>query len=372
MPEIAGGGAGSGARARVVIGGAASGVGARPAGEPDSDSGDGVVRGASGATPEASRVGAPAGGEDHYDAVVIGAGPGGLSVALNLVRARRRTLVLDSNRPRNAATLHSHGFLSRDGISPLELRKLGRAEIEAYPEGEFQLALAQSIRPGEDGFTVAATGVRGAPNRTVTTRTVVIATGVVEVMPVLPSLRAFYGTSAHSCMECDGYEARDRPLALIGETDDLAERALLLAQWSPDIVVFPNGVGTVTDADEALLASRGIRVERRRIEDVEGDRTGLTGIRLVDGEVIPRSVAFIRPVYRPSLAFAADLPLDTNAEGFVTTDPEGRSSLPGIYAAGDSTHPGPQQLIIAAGAGARVAATVNRDLALAVPTPTRA
>ncbi|WP_108249944.1 NAD(P)/FAD-dependent oxidoreductase [Planctomonas deserti] len=309
------------------------------------------------------------GGEGHYDAVVIGAGPGGLSVALNLVRARRRTLVLDSNRPRNAATLHSHGFLTRDGVSPLELRKLGQAEIEAYPEGEFQLALAKSITPAADGFTVAATGVRGAPNRTVTTRTVVIATGVVEVMPELPSLRAFYGTTAHSCMECDGYEARDKPLALIGETDDLAERALLLAQWSPDIVVFPNGVGTVTDADEALLAERGIRVERRRVADVEGDRTGLTGIRLEDGEVIPRSVAFLRPIYQPSLAFATDLGLDTNDEGFVTTDAHGRSSLPGVYAAGDSTQPGPQQLIIAAGAGARVAATVNRDLALAAPAP---
>jgi len=303
---------------------------------------------------------------------VIGAGPGGLSVALNLVRARRRTLVLDSNRPRNAATLHSHGFLTRDGVSPLELRKLGRAEIEAYPEGEFQLAMAQGIQPAADGFTVAATGVRGAPNRTVTTRTVVIATGVVEVMPELPSLRAFYGTSAHSCMECDGYEARDQPLALIGETDDLAERALLLAQWSGDIVVFTNAAGTLTDAEEALLAERGIRVERKRIADVEGDRTGLTGIRLTDGDVIPRSVAFIRPEYRPSLSFAEGLSLQTNEEGFVETDPEGRTSLLGIYAAGDSTHPGPQQLIIAAGAGARVAATVNRDLALATPVPSRA
>ena len=304
--------------------------------------------------------------EAPYDAVVIGAGPGGLSVALNLVRARRRTLVLDSNRPRNAATLHSHGFLTRDGISPLELRALGRAEIEAYPDAEFQLALAESVTASDGFFTVVARGVRGAPNRTVRTRTVVIATGVIELMPELPSIRAFYGTTLHSCIECDGYENRDRPLALIGESDDLAERALLLAQWSPDVIVFTNGIGVVTPDEESALAARGIAVERRRIVDVVGDRTGVTGVQLADGTVVPRSAGFLRPVYAPSLAFAEALGLETNDEGFVTTDAQGRTSLTGIYAAGDSTQPGPQQLIIAAGAGARVAATVNVDLAFAV------
>lgn len=307
--------------------------------------------------------------EAPYDVVVIGAGPGGLSVALNLVRARRRTLVLDSNRPRNAATLHSHGFLARDGISPLELRAIGRAEIESYPDAEFQLALTESVAASGHGFTVVARGVRGAPNRTVHARVVVLATGVIEVMPELPSLRVFYGTSLHSCIECDGYENRDKPLALIGETDDLADRAILLSQWSRDIVVFTNGVGVVSAEDEAVLGGRGIRVERRRIADVVGDRALLIGVRLADGTVVPRSAGFLRPVYAPSLQFAAGLGLATNEQGFVTTDAHGRTSLPGVYAAGDSTQPGPQQLIIAAGAGAKVAATVNRDLAFAAFAP---
>jgi len=133
--------------------------------------------------PDAAASGASATGStatgDSYDVVVIGAGPAGLSAALNLVRARRRTLVLDSSRPRNAATLMSHGFLTRDGISPLELRKLGQVEVEAYDEGEFQLAVVQSAEPAEGGFTIRAKGVRRAPDRVVHATRILIATGLV-------------------------------------------------------------------------------------------------------------------------------------------------------------------------------------------------
>jgi thioredoxin reductase len=291
-----------------------------------------------------------------YDVVVVGAGPAGLSAALNLARARRTVLVLDSNRPRNAATLKSHGYLSRDGISPLELRKLGREELEAYPEASYEKIAVTAIDKAGDGFVVTA----GA--KTFSASVVLIATGLTEVMPALPSLRTFYGTSVHSCMECDAYEYADRPIALIGETDDLAFRATLLSQWSRDLVVFTNGVGVISEADEAALSERGVTVDRRVVTDIAGDRTGLTGITLADGETVPREGAFMRPVYAPKLDYAAGLDLEVDADGCLVINAVGRTSVDGVYAAGDSTTPGPQQLIVAAGAGGRVAAAINRRL----------
>lgn len=301
--------------------------------------------------------------EETVDVVVVGGGPGGLSAALNLVRARRRTLVIDSNRPRNAATLLARGFLTRDGISPLELRKLGRNEIERYDEGEVAFAVADSIRALDGGgFRVTARGVRGSADIDVVARAVVIASGLSETLPSIPSIRVYYGTQLHSCVECDGYEKSDAALALIGETDDLAERALLLSQWSNDLIVFTNGVGTVTGDDERLLASRGVSVDRRPIDDVEGERGVMTGIRLKDGTVVERVGGFVRPLWVLSLDYAEGLGLERDAEGLIVVHGGGRTSVPGVYAAGDSTPPGPQQLIVAAGAGAVVAATVNRDL----------
>jgi thioredoxin reductase len=291
-----------------------------------------------------------------WDVIVVGAGPAGLSAALNLVRARRRTLVLDSNRPRNAVTLASHGFLTRDGISPMQLRSLGRDELAEYPEALFRKTSVTSIeRHGDEFLVTDTTGAHRA-------RAVLLTTGLAETLPALPSLRSFYGTSIHSCVACDAYEYADQPIGLIGETDDLAERALLLSQWSRDLIVFTNGVGTVTSADEVVLAKRDIRIERRIVADVAGDRHGLTGVVLSDGQTIARQALFVRPVWSARLGYADALGLTQDADGLLVVDAEGRTTVPGVYAAGDSTPPGPQQLIIAAGAGGRAANAVNRDL----------
>ncbi|KZX19989.1 Thioredoxin reductase [Rathayibacter tanaceti] len=244
-------------------------------------------------------------GGGEYDVVVIGGGPAGLSAALNLVRARRSVLLFDSNRPRNAATLHSHGFLTRDGISPLELRRLGREEFEGYEAAEVHTALVTSVERSGGEFVVSARGVRGAADRSVVATAVVVAAGLSERLPTLPSLRAYYGTAVHSCMECDGYEKAGEALALIGETDDLAERAMLLSQWSTDLIVFTNGIGVVSDSDESLLGSIGIRVERRPVADLAGERAEMTGVRLVDGDVVPRTGAFVRPIWVPVLDYLA-------------------------------------------------------------------
>ena len=293
------------------------------------------------------------------DVAVIGAGPAGLSAALNLVRARRTVLLVDANRPRNAATLLSHGFITRDGISPLELRRLGRTEVEGYPEATVVQSVVDSVRPDGDGWAVHGTW-RGT-ELDARVRAVVVATGLREEFPALPSLRAFYGTSVHSCVECDGYEEAGEPLALVCETPDVVDRALLLASWSDDLVVYTNGVAPLDDRGRGRLAAAGVRVDERPVADLVGDRTGLTGVRLADGSVTAHTGAFVRPVWHADLDWLA-APVERDADGLVVVDRLGRTGVPGLYAVGDVTPPGPEQLIVAAGHGAATAAAVHRDL----------
>jgi thioredoxin reductase len=299
---------------------------------------------------------------DSVEVVVVGGGPAGLSTALNLARARRRVLVVDGNRPRHAATLIARGFLTRDGVPPLELRRLGREEVDAYDNAQVVFAQVGSVEVEGAGFRVRARGVRGGADVDVLADTLVLATGVSETMPAIPSIRAYYGTQLHSCVECDGFEKADEPLALIGESADLAERALLLTQWTDDLVVFTNGVAPVSADEERALASLGVGVERRPIDDLVGDKGVMTGVRLTDGTVVERAGGFVRPAWAPALDFVDGLDLDRDGDGYLVTDRQGRTSLPGVYAAGETTAPGPQQLIVAAGSGAVVASAVNRDL----------
>jgi thioredoxin reductase len=320
-----------------------------------------------------------------YDVAVIGAGPAGLSAALNLVRAKRTVLLVDANRPRNAATLRSHGFLTRDGISPLELRKLGRTEVEGYPEATVVQSVVDLVAPDPDTDTWRVHGSWRGTELEARARTVVVATGLREEFPALPMLRAFYGTAVHSCVECDAYDKAGQPLAFICETDDVVDRALLIAAWTDDLIVYTNGVAPLDDAGRARLAAAGIVVDERGVEDLEGDRSGMTGVRLADGHVEPRTGGFVRPVWHADLdwlrtsattstsatsgntAANGDTPgalegLQRDTQGLLVVDRVGRTSVPGLYAVGDVTPPGPEQLIVAAGHGAATAAAVHRDL----------
>ena len=293
------------------------------------------------------------------DVVVVGAGPAGLSAALNLVRAKRTVLLVDANRPRNAATLRSHGFLTRDGVSPLELRKLGRDEVEGYDEATVVQAVVDRVAPEGDRWRVHAAW-RGTEVQA-SARAVVVATGLREEFPALPMLRAFYGTSVHSCVECDAYDKAGEPLAFICETDDVVDRALLIASWTDDLVVYTNDSGVLDDVGRARLATAGVRVDERPVADLEGDRSGMTGVRLADGHVEPRTGGFVRPRWHADLDWLDADPV-RDAEGLVVVDRCGRTSVPGVYAVGDVTPPGPEQLIVAAGHGAVTAAAVHRDL----------
>jgi len=287
-----------------------------------------------------------------YDVVVAGGGAAGLSAALVLGRARRRVAVIDAGAPRNAPAERMHGFLSRDGMPPADLVAAGRAEVARYGV-EVIHDIVERIDPG---FAVHLRN-RGV----VSARRVLISTGVGDELPDLPGVSERWGRDLLHCPYCHGWEVRDTPLGVLGTGAGSVQHALLVRQWSDDVVFFAHTY-ELTDAERAQLSARGIRVEPAPVTRliVEADR--LTGVELADGRVVVRRAVFVRPGNRPhDDGLLAGLGCAVDAAGFALVDSAGRTSTTGVWAAGNAVDPR-AQVIAAAGAGSAAAIAINADL----------
>jgi thioredoxin reductase len=290
--------------------------------------------------------------DQTYDVAVVGGGAAGLSAALVLGRARRRVIVVDAGSPRNAPAAHMHGYLSRDGMPPVELLAAGRNEVSAYG---VQL-IDDVVVDIEPGFTL-----RLGSGDVLTARRLLVATGVGDDVPDLPGVRERWGRDLLHCPYCHGWEVRDQPLGVLGSNPGSVQHAQLVRQWSDDVIYFAN-TQPPTAAEAAELAARGIRVVPGHVARlvVEDDR--LTAVELEDGQVIPRAAVFVRPINTPHPDnLLARLGCELDDTGFAVVDRTGRTSVAGVWGAGNAVDPR-AQVITSAGAGSAAAIAINADL----------
>jgi thioredoxin reductase len=290
--------------------------------------------------------------ERDYEVVIVGGGAAGLSAALVLGRARRRVAVIDAGAPRNAPAAHMQGFLSRDGLPPAELLAIGRAEVTGYGVEVFD----DRVLGIEPGFTVTL-----AKGGKLTARRILITTGARDDLPDIEGVRDRWGRDLLHCPYCHGWEVRDEPLGVLGTIPGSVIHALLVRQWSDDVVFFVNTYDLAND-ERLQLEARGIRIETGAVTRLVVEDDQLRGVELADGHIVARTAVFVRPDIVPHDDGLADsLGCAKDGGGFVTVDTTGRTSNPAVWAAGNATDPR-AQVITAAGAGSAAAIAINADL----------
>jgi thioredoxin reductase len=282
---------------------------------------------------------------------VVGGGAAGLSAALVLLRARRTVVVVDAGAPRNAPAAHLHGFLSRDGLPPRDLLAAGRSEVSGYG-GHL---IDDTVVDVEPGFLVRLAG--GSSLRA---RRVLVATGLHDELPDLPGVRERWGRDLLHCPYCHGYEVRDQPLGVLGGAPEAVQHALLVRQWSPDVTLFPH-TDTVTPEQREHLAARGIRIVEGTVARLVIDSDQLRGIELNGGTVVARAAVFVRPRFVPNADLLTGLGCAMDENGWVVHDPVGRTTVAGVWVAGNAADPR-AQVITAAGQGSATAIALNADL----------
>jgi thioredoxin reductase len=285
-------------------------------------------------------------GSDVEDVIVCGGGMAGLAAAVWLGRYRRQVVVVDAGRPRNRAAERSHGYLTRDGISPDELLAAAREDAEKYPTINFLAGEAKRASKAGDGFIVDA-GVKQLE-----AKRLVLATGVTDEFPDIPGFEQLYGTHIFHCACCDGYESSDLEVLAIGWGEHVAGFALDLLEWGAKVRVVTNG--NTFEGDEACrnaLQKHDIDLIEETVQEFHVDDDAMRGVRLGSGEELSAQRAFFSIAHHPRSDIARELGCDIDELGYVEVGAHGETSVDGVYAAGDLT-PGEQMVQVASAKGA--------------------
>jgi thioredoxin reductase len=275
--------------------------------------------------------------EFDFDCVVVGGGVAGLSAAMVLGRARRRTLVLDRGGQSNRAAGHVGGLLGHDGTPPGELYELARAQVAAYDAVTLRDAEAVDARAEDDGFAV----VVGDGGGEVLARALVLATGMAYEVPAVPGFAELWGGAVFHCPFCHGWDVRDRPVVVYAAREIAERQATLLAAWTDDV--------TVVDPSDVA----GLRVE-------DG---ALRAVVRHDGSEIHCDAVLVHALLHRRDTLPERLGLELTDTGLVAVDAQARTSVPGVYAAGDLAV-APQQVAIALGSGHLAGVVATRELLL--------
>jgi thioredoxin reductase len=290
------------------------------------------------------------------DVVIIGGSSAGLSAALVLGRSLRDVVVIDDHKPCNRFSHASHGFLTRDGIPPSELVQIAYDQLEHYPTVARKTATALQLEKNDTGFDITSSDASKLQ-----ARIVLLATGLHDELPPLAGIEGLWGKSVFHCPYCDGYEVRGKAISVYGSDETAMHLVMMLRNWTDNLTLCAADSWKPAVAQRDRLTRFGISLVEKPIAALESTDSQIQALRFADGTSLACDALFVRPKTTHRTSFAHDLGCKVNEHNVVQVDLRGRTSVEGVYAAGDLSSP-MRSVAIAVAQGAAAAYGINADL----------
>jgi len=268
---------------------------------------------------------------NSFDVIIAGGSYAGLSAAMALGRALRKVLVIDSGKPCNIQTPHSHNFITQDGKTPAEISSLAKAQVEKYDTVQFYNGLAVTGKKTPDGFEITT-----ASGDIFAAKKLIFATGIRDIMPDIKGFSECWGISIIHCPYCHGYEYADDTTGILANGDMAFEMAKLIYNWTKDLTIFTNGQSTLTAEQLLQLQKHNIRIVEKTIAHFTHFKGQLENILFEDGTSAAIKAVYARPVFAQHCNIPQQLGCEITAQLYIKTDAFQKTTQSGIFACGDN------------------------------------
>jgi thioredoxin reductase len=290
-----------------------------------------------------------------FDVIVFGGSYAGLSASMALGRSLRTVLIIDSGSPCNAPTPHSHNFITHDGNIPSKISEEAKNQVLSYPTVNFVNGLGIEVRRENSRFrTITESG------ESFDAKKILFATGLKDIMPPIPGFAECWGISVLHCPYCHGYEVRNEKTGIIANGEIAFELTRMINHWTKDLTLFTDGPATLSLENRKKIESHGITVEESEIESIEHHNGYLSAINLRNGSNIPLKAIYARPVFVQHCPIPETLGCERTEQNLLKVDMFQRTTVKGIYAAGDNCSF--RAVSVAVATGAMAGAAINKEL----------
>lgn len=291
-----------------------------------------------------------------YEVIIIGGSYAGLSAGMSLGRSLRNTLIIDSGKPCNRQTPHSHNFITHDGKTPKEISELARKQVEAYDTVKFYEGSVVKLRRINAEFEAEiSTGEKFYAKK------LILASGLKDIMPDIPGFAECWGISVLHCPYCHGYEVRNEVTGILSDGDMGFDFSKLVYNLTKDLFLLTNGKSVLSSEQKLKLAENNISLVEDEVEKIEHNNGDISKIIFRTGKEISLKALYAKVPFQQNIDVSGDLGCELTEQGFIKVDFMQKTNIPGIFACGDNVTM-MRSVATAVAQGNFTGAVVNKEL----------